>query len=248
MKNKFFLLTLILVCFGLGQSKAQIYASVTDPATGELIYYNIYSAKPEYSGKCMTDNSTAATSLKILISDSVAGNQYQQWEMKAVAADTATYYLRNRKSHNYMQNSAVSSGDYDIVQVIGLRSKTKPYTVTFIGNGQVLISYADNNAINHYLCAADMDDDPENLYLDDVQDSRYAWYIQRVNATPTGVKNLALKDPVTVNVLNGHIVIGGTRNFSVYDMSGRLQPQYGMRMPGIYIVRTPAKSFKVLVK
>ena len=229
MKNKFFLLTLILVCFGLGQSKAQIYASVTDPATGELIYYNIYSAKPEYSGKCMTDNSTAATSLKILISDSVAGNQYQQWEMKAVAADTATYYLRNRKSHNYMQNSAVSSGDYDIVQVIGLR-------------------YADNNAINHYLCAADMDDDPENLYLDDVQDSRYAWYIQRVNATPTGVKNLALKDPVTVNVLNGHIVVGGTRNFSVYDISGRLQPQYGMRMPGIYIVRTPAKSFKVLVK
>ncbi|MDE7180251.1 MAG: hypothetical protein K2N88_03535 [Muribaculaceae bacterium] len=64
----------------------------------------------------------------------------------------------------------------------------------------------------------------------------------------SGVKGVATDEAqVTVEVADGNIIVNGAESFEVYSLDGRrVAPQ--AVAPGVYVVKTPSKSVKVLVK
>lgn len=251
-KTKFILslFTALLFCY---QAEAQCYASVTDPATGEMTYYRIYSAKNEYQNKCIQDNNYGVNNqkYKFLVEDCATDNKNQFFKFipDTSDGDTTKYFIQNALSSRYIINKTQQIYKY-FVYLNGYKSDATSFNVTHITKDQVLISATDEYGTARYLCASDSAlNSPESLVMSETEGSSFAWHIAKVTNDPSAIISSQMdNNDISISVLNGQIVVAGTEDYNIYDLCGRKLPATGHRSHGIYIVHAGAKSFKVSVR
>ena len=239
----------LLFCY---QAEAQCYASVTDPETGLMTYYRIYSAKEEYQNKCIQDNNLGVNNqkYKFLVEDYAKESKEQFFKLipDTSDGDTTKYYIQSARSFRYIINKTQQVYKY-FVYLNGYKSEAAAFNFTHITKDQVLISITDEYGTARYLCASDSAlNSPESLVMTETEGSAFAWHIAKVTDNPSAITSAQMDNDVSVSVLNGQIVVAGTANYNVYDLSGRKLPAAGRHPQGIYIVHAGAKAFKVFVK
>ena len=232
--------------------KAQSFASTTDPVTGQMTYYRIFSAKDTYNNKCIEDNQygTNNNKYKYLINDYISGDKSQAFQLVAVSGDTTKYYIKNLRSFRYLTNNTQLVANH-YVYLNGWKSDASPFTITRIGSNQVLISATEDYDIVRYICAADSALAPEKLVMSETLGSSFAWYIVKATDDLTAIQHIMAgnnQEDVSVSVLGRNIVVAGTDKYSVFDITGKQLAPTGQRSTGLYIVHAAGKSFKVLVK
>ena len=215
-------------------------------SSSDTQYYRIISANKEYSNKCLQDN-TSNSSYTYLVNDFDFDNNKQKFELIADKTDSCKFYLRNLYSRKYIQNNCKPYGEFNFPQGIASKYSITPYTITPIGEDQVLIYYTENNGITRYLNAADNTSIKEKVFIEDALYSRYAWYIVNANQDITHISPKITHENISIAIVNRHIIITGCKDYTIYNSAGESQPPIGERSPGIYIIKTPKKTFKVLV-
>ena len=247
MKRLFFILY-ATVCALQIQGKGDFQRILPHSAdSSEPQYYRIVSACKDYTGKCLQDNTSNVT-YTYLVHDFDAGNTLQQFQLIADNADTTKYYLRNRSSRKYIQNKYKQRNEYSFLQGIASKYYTSPFTITPIGQNQVLIHYTESNGITRYLNVADDASVKEKVFIEDALNSRYAWYIVDASQDITHISPAIAHEDIGISVVNRHIIVTGCPDYTIYNSFGIPQNRTGERTPGIYIIKTPQKAFKVCVR
>jgi len=232
-----------LSCFRI---QAQTYPG--KDGDNNKVYYRIVSACEQYANKCIQDN-TSNTHHTYLISDYDSTNTKQEFELTYKGDNPEQYIIRNRSSRKYFWNIFIADGIYNNIKPTSDRSDAVFINIIPLGNNQVLLKFIGSDGLTYYLNAADENSVNENVYLEDAQNSRYAWYIIDSEMNPTsGVKSVKSNFDIQVYARNGYIVVNGCAQYTIQDLCGRILPAENQFKPGVYIVRTPGQNFKVAVK
>lgn len=225
---------------------AQTYPAKDD--NGNKIYYRIFSADPNYTYKCIQDNTSNLT-YTFLVNDYDATSTKQQFELTFNANNPSQYYIRNRSSRNYFHNMFVVKDLYHFIKPTSDKINAALMTITPLGNNQVTIQMTGSDDLTYYLNAADAVSVNNTVYLENALDSRFAWYILNANINPeTGIEYIRITPEVNVQTINRKIIVTGCDTYKVFDITGREIQSSGYYSPGIYLIHTPGKNFKVLVQ
>jgi len=241
----FLLIIIAYLAFSL-QTHAQTYPS-TD-GNGNKIYYRIVNANHDYANKCIQDNTSNST-YTFFVNDYDASSTKQQFELVANPKDPSQYYFRNRSSRKYFRNMFVTKDLFNFIKPTADKSDAVLVTVTPLGNNQVTLKLTGSDGLTYFLNAADANSINQRVFSEDALDSRYAWYIIDATLDPsTGIEAARIAPDINAYCQNRHIYVTGCTNYSVHDLTGKEIPSTGYYSPGIYIVRTPGKNFKISVK
>ncbi|MDD4760485.1 MAG: hypothetical protein PHU66_06705 [Bacteroidaceae bacterium] len=223
-----------------------IYAQTSSGTT----YYRIMSAKHTFSTCCIQDNSSNSNGGNdFLISVVDSSNLHQQW-MLIPNQDSTAFYIRNCYSNRYIGQSYVITNNFYYTQDAAIESTAAQWRITPIKEDQVAFSSIDEFGVTRFLNAADLTaDTPDKIsYISTSGYSGFAWILVKINTGTTGLNNVSLNKDINVSVLGRQIIVNGTNDYRIYDISGRAM-QNGQILPhGIYIVSTHGQSFKVFVK
>lgn len=218
--------------------------------SSETTYYRIMSAKHTFSTCCIQDNSSNSNgSNDFLISVVDSSDLHQQW-MLIPNQDSTAFYIRNRYSNRYIGQSCVITNNFYYTQNAAIESTAAQWRITPIKDDQVAFSSIDEFGVTRFLNAADITaNTPDKIsYISTSGYSGFAWIIVKINSGTTDLKKVSANKDANVFVLGRQIIVNGTNNYCIYDISGRTMQQ-GQALPhGIYIVSTHGQSFKVFVK
>ncbi len=246
--KKNILLPAILLLAGAGSANAQKYPS-TD-ADGNTVYYKIVSAYPEYSKKCIADNSRYAstTGYNFLIADLNDQTTLQDWKIVAYASsDTTKYFLRNRSTNRYISTEGEWKNNYYAQKVSNSKTGLSPFTFVDLKDNQIAIKITGDGG-DRYLFAADSAQAMPSFNSYAMENSVWAWKVCLKDGTPISVRNILKNNNIKVEVVNRVIKVSGTDTYSVVTDDGALLPRESVLAPGIYFVNAKGVSYKVLVK
>ena len=246
MTKQFFISIMFVSLLSCFEVQAQTYPA--KDGGDNKIYYRIVSTCEQYAGKCIQDN-TSNTHYTYLISNYDSTNTKQEFELIYKGDNSEQYIIRNHSSRKYFWNLFIADGIYNHIKPTSDRSDAVVINIIPLKKDQVLLEFTGYDGLTFYLSAADENTVDENVYLEDAQDSRYAWYIinSKVNLN-TGLESVKKDFGVQVYARNGYIIVKGCDQYTIHDLSGRILPADNRLASGIYIVRTPNQHFKVAVR
>ena len=246
-----FLAALLLAAALALPGQAQQYASTTDPVTGEVKQFHIFSACSELDGYCVEDVTRQSSVIPYRVMPLDMQSKLQQFNFVVVKKDTSQYYIRNDSTYRYLKATPNLGSLLHPVQFATIRSDTKAFTVTAIeGTDQVLLGIEGDDGVMRYLSANDSTTMGTPVLADAVKDSRFAWRIVEASIDPTAIRTL--RGPAgrpVVRVEGRRILVGGDDSFQLFDLQGRRLNAALPQPPGIYMVHTHGgQSAKVVVR
>ena len=215
---------------------------------GATVYYKLLSACPDYVGKqlCLQDESRMNKTYAFTLKELDKNSKYQEWVLITANKEKETYHLRNRASYRYISTEASWAGKFKVMGFATKQVTSNALAITDLGNNQVAISYEDEYG-KRYLSATNTDEEQPDM-PEDLKDSQWAWLIYRADDLANGIHE-ACTPEVQINVENRHILVSGTTEWDLMDITGMALPQNHEVQPGhIYLVRTKETIYKILVK
>lgn len=218
----------------------RIEYSTDDLAT----FYQLVSAKSEYAGLCMTEETEGEYAL--IMKEAQTADFSQQWMVKKKSADGTLVELVNRATGHTLQNTSNRAGVFNLPVLGSAVDAGNGWSLSYLGNAQYTLSGEEEDGIVRYLNASSSEADaPEKFDEEATKDSGFGWKFRKVDVS-TGIQE-ATSDVPAVRVENGRIWVDGTSDYRVYTLDGKAVSNQSRLMPGIYIVNVGGTATKVIV-
>ncbi|MGC3978567.1 MAG: hypothetical protein QM751_10275 [Paludibacteraceae bacterium] len=245
--NRDYIIMLVGTDYGFGINSAFNFTLYNDYTinysddTNE-IWYNITSAQTGVTNMVIRDNSQNTSAIHQLSVEPLQSLQtIQQWKLVKNGVN-GEIYLINRSTGNYIQSQSVADEAYNIPQLGAMKGA---YTLTYLGQGQYLISSVEEDAVIRYLHLSSDETIPQEYDAKNAKDSGFAWLFLKVQ-DGTDVHTSDATD-LKISVINSRIVVN-TDEYTVRTVTGTLIRRNAALQAGVYLVSTKEKTVKVLVK
>ncbi len=215
---------------------------------GATVYYKLLSACTDYADKqlCLQDESRTNKTYAFTLKELDKNSKYQEWVLITADKNKETYHLRNRASYRYISTESSWVGEFKVMGFATKQITSNALTITDLGDNQVAISYEDEYG-RRYLSATNTDEEQPDM-SEDLKNSQWAWLIYRADDLANGIHE-ACSPEVQISVENQHILVSGTTEWDLMDITGMTLPQNQTVQYGhIYLVRTKEATYKILIK
>lgn len=214
-------------------------------STDELCtFYQLVSAKADYNGQCMAEDTEAEYPLVLKTTD--AADHSQQWMVRKKSADGTLVELVNRATGHTLQTSSTRTGAFNQPVLETVVDASNGWALDYLGYAQYTISGEEEDGIVRYLNASPATAAaPEAYDADALKDSGFGWKFRKVDIS-TGLREIVSEKPA-VRVENGRILVDGASDYRVYTLDGKAVSAQARLLPGIYIVHAGGTATKVIV-
>lgn len=208
-------------------------------------WYRISCAASGMDGLAMTDLSgstgTGEASRMIYMMPTETEDQRSQW--KLTAGEDGRFIITNRATGQQISNASSSEADHNITMLTA--SDAPGLTVTALGDYAFRLESVEDDGVNRCLALADKDAGAIFYPESDESSSAIGWKFLTVEIV-TGM-NASKGTFPTLRVKNRHVIVSGCSEWKLYNAGGEELPRTVSLPTGIYLVKMPHKSVKVLI-
>lgn len=234
--------------------------SLPQASTTENHWYYIKSGNPQYSNMCVTDiTDNGEDFIKFELQDLVVNNRYQQWKLVSLTGSNRdAYYFINRETENIIQTAYDFDGYYTSdnftgyysVQTTQDKAATNGWRLNYIEGNQFTISGLNDLGILAYLNVASTESVPEFLPAN-IFSSVYSWTFKEELDPGTGIEDIVAPgqgSDINIYTVGRKIVVEGTEDYTITNISGiRMSKNHALPV-GIYIVNANGITRSILVR
>lgn len=226
-------------------AEAQEFDSELHMSTENDVYwYRICSAMPGMEHLAMTDFN-GMTPLQVFYTNAFLmqteeSEEHSQW--KLTAGEDGKVVITNRATGYQIGNKSNYSDNYNITQLVGTDSPG--FNMTALGESAFRIESVEDDGVNRCLAVAEEGGEPIAYPTENENASVIGWKFLPVEIQ-TGIGSTKCKD-VVIRIANKRINVNGTK-WQLFNAQGEEMPRTTRLATGVYMVKMPQKTIKVMV-
>lgn len=238
-----------LLCLTAGAQEYDSELQLSDEET--VCWYRICNAAPGMDVYAMTDLNSALDGeghddlwrSSIYLMPTEAEDYHSQW--KLTAADDGKVLLTNRATGLAIGNRSASIGNINVT-MLASRGGAQGFTITALGDNAFSLQSIEDDGVNRCLALAEKDGDAISYPETGASTSVIGWKFFPVEIE-TSIGSIDAGRPL-IQVKNRRISVKGCPVWQLYNVEGEEMPCTVSLPAGIYMVKMPQKSLKVLVQ
>ena len=217
-----------------------------------VCWYRICNAAPGMDGFAMTDlNPTEedgeehddALRMGVYLLPTETEDTHSQW--KLTAGEDGKVIITNRATGSQIGNTSNNIGNLNLTG-FNLSSHAQGFTITPLGNYAFKLEGTEDDGVNRCLAFADRDGEALAYPETDESTSIIGWKFFPVEIE-TGIGSAKASHSVVISVKNKRISLSGSTDWQLFNISGEEMPRTVSLPTGVYLVKMPQKSVKVLI-
>lgn len=233
---------------------AQEFASELQMSDGETTYwYRICSAVPGMQELVMTngigEDESAVMHVGIEMKQTETTDPMSRWKLTAgedgkilltngYTGRQITNFSMNEGNHNRTAVAEENAPDYAIIP------RSQGFKITALGDNAFKLESVENDGVNRCLALAEEGSEALTYPTDNLSTSVIGWKFMLVE-TITAINDAATK--FTIRVANKRVMVEGCKRWKLFNAQGKEMPHNKALATGVYFVKTPKKTVKVLV-
>ena len=226
---------------------AQEFSSELQLSNDETTYwYRICNATPGMDGYAMTDGTSQIINFNgILLTQVETEDQTAQW--KLTAGEDGKVVITNRATGKQISNTSVCETlDLGYFNITLLTDEgAQGFTVSTLGDYVFSLQGMENDGVNRCLAMADKDGDPVTYPETDASASAIGWKFFPVEIEDAIGSTSASRS--SIKIMNKRIVVTGCTDWQLFNAAGEELPRTVSLPTGVYMVKTPKRTVKILV-
>ena len=230
-------------------ASAQEFDSELQLSSDVVYWYRICSAVPGMEGYAMTDlngevegeDHEDALRMTVALLPTETEDYRSQW--KLTAGEDGKVVITNRATGFQISNTSQSVGDHNLTWLTG--SGAPGFTVTSLGDYAFKLESVEDDGVNRCLALADRSAEAITYPEAGESTSAIGWKFFPVEID-TGIGSME-GGRLVVQVKNKRIVVTGTPEWLLFNAAGEEMPRTTRLPAGIYMVKTPQRTVKVMV-
>ena len=233
-------------------ASAQEYDSELQLSDEETVYwYRICSAATGLDGYAMTDlnghiedgeDYEAALRISIPLLPTETDDRRSQW--KLTAGEDGKVIITNRLTGSQISNVSNLLGDHNIT-TLAFSSDAQGFVVSSLGDYAFKLESVEDDGVNRCLALADKDGEALVYPESDESTSCIGWKFFPVEIE-TGISSKEASRSA-VSIKNRRISVTGSE-WQLFDAEGKELPRTIQLPTGVYMVRMPQRTVKVVVR
>ena len=228
---------------------AQEYDEELQMSTDIVYWYRICSAVPGMEGYAMTDlngevegeDHEDALRMTVALLPTETEDYRSQW--KLTAGEDGKVVITNRATGFQISNTSQSVGDHNLTWLTA--SGAPGFTVTSLGDYAFKLESVEDDGVNRCLALADRSAEAITYPEAGESTSAIGWKFFPVEID-TGIGSME-GGRLVVQVKNKRIVVTGTPEWLLFNAAGEKMPRTTRLPAGVYMVKTPQRTVKVMV-
>ena len=231
-------------------AQEQEFDSELQLSNDEVIYwYRICNAAPGMEGYAMTDlNPTEngedhndALRVSVYLLPTETDNHHSQW--KLTAGEDGKVILTNRATSFQIGSFSYNVGSHNATCLTP--SGTPGFTVTSLGDYAFKLESVENDGVNRCLALAERDGEPLTYPESGECTSVIGWKFFPVEID-TGIGSEKAGRSV-ISVKGKRISVSGCPEWQLFNTAGEEMPRTVSLPTGVYLVKMPQKTVKMLI-
>lgn len=230
-------------------ASAQEFDSELQLSSDVVYWYRICSAVPGMEGYAMTDlngevegeDHEDALRMTVALLPTETEDYRSQW--KLTAGEDGKVVITNRATGFQISNTSQSVGDHNLTWLTA--SGAPGFTVTSLGDYAFKLESVEDDGVNRCLALADRSAEAITYPEAGESTSAIGWKFFPVEID-TGIGSME-GGRLVVQVKNKRIVVTGTPEWLLFNAAGEEMPRTTRLPAGIYMVKTPQRTVKVMV-
>ena len=230
-------------------ASAQEFDSELQLSSDVVYWYRIRSAVPGMEGYAMTDlngevegeDHEDALRMTVALLPTETEDYRSQW--KLTAGEDGKVVITNRATGFQISNTSQSVGDHNLTWLTA--SGAPGFTVTSLGDYAFKLESVEDDGVNRCLALADRSAEAITYPEAGESTSAIGWKFFPVEID-TGIGSME-GGRLVVQVKNKRIVVTGTPEWLLFNAAGEEMPRTTRLPAGIYMVKTPQRTVKVMV-
>ena len=230
-------------------ASAQEFDSELQLSSDVVYWYRICSAVPGMEGYAMTDlngevegeDHEDALRMTVALLPTETEDYRSQW--KLTAGEDGKAVITNRATGFQISNTSQSVGDHNLTWLTA--SGAPGFTVTSLGDYAFKLESVEDDGVNRCLALADRSAEAITYPEAGESTSAIGWKFFPVEID-TGIGSME-GGRLVVQVKNKRIVVTGTPEWLLFNAAGEEMPRTTRLPAGIYMVKTPQRTVKVMV-
>ncbi len=217
-----------------------------------VCWYRICNAAPGMDSYAMTDlNLTEeggeehddALRTIVYLLPTETEDTHSQW--KLTAGEDGKVIITNRATGSQIGNISSNSGDLNLTQ-LNYSSDAPGFTVTSLGDYAFKLEGVEDDGVNRCLALAERGGEALTYPETGESTSIIGWKFFPVEIE-TGIGSAKASRSVVISVKNKRISVSGSTDWQLFNISGEEMPRTVSLPTGVYLVKMPQKSVKVLI-
>lgn len=248
MLRKTFLGIALLAAASAGAQEFSSELQLSDDET--VCWYRICNASPGMEDYAMTDANAVengeeqddALRLSVYLLPTEAEDFRSQW--KLTAGEDGKVVLTNRATGSQIGNHSAISGDHNFTWLT-FSHDAPGFVVTSLGDDAFKLESVEDDGVNRCLALAERSGEALTYPESGESTSVVGWKFFPVEIE-TGIGS-ARTDNAVIRVKGKHISVNGCPQWQLFNAQGEEMPRTVSLTTGIYVVKMPQKTVKVLV-
>ena len=217
-----------------------------------VCWYRICNAAPGMNSYAMTDLNPTEDSGEehddalrtiVYLLPTETEDTHSQW--KLTAGEDGKVIITNRATGSQIGNISSNSGDLNLTQ-LNYSSDAPGFTVTSLGDYAFKLEGVEDDGVNRCLALAERGGEALTYPETGESTSIIGWKFFPVEIE-TGIGSAKASRPVVISVKNKRISVSGSTDWQLFNISGEEMPRTVSLPTGVYLVKMPQKSVKVLI-
>ena len=206
-------------------------------------YYGIFSSLQD-GGMIIDNTSVVDTKYRFIVARPDNPDETAQWRFVNLGPGKTA--IINRATGNSISTSLYADEKYNLPEADGRSVAPKAWSLNAISNYEFAISSRGEDGVVRYLNNTLAGGEPEALDPAQMSGSSFAWTFDKMGEV-VDVNDAKAQKPA-VSVVNGKVVVGGGKKFTVATTDGVVLPPSSTLQKGIYIVTVEGKACKINVR
>ena len=206
-------------------------------------YYGIFSALQD-GGMIIDNTSVVDTKYRFIVARPDNPDETAQWRFINLGPGKTA--IVNRATGNSISTSLYADEKYNLPEADGKSVAPKAWSLNAISSYEFAISSTGADGVVRYLNNTLAGEEPEALDPSQMSGSSFAWTFDKMGEV-VDVNDAKTQKPA-VSVVNGKVVVGGGKKFTVATTDGVVLPPSSTLQKGIYIITVEGKACKINVR
>lgn len=217
-----------------------------------VCWYRICNAAPGMDGYAMTDlnghtedgeDYEAALRISIPLLPTETDDRRSQW--KLTPGEDGKVIITNRMTGSQISSVSNLLGDHNIT-TLTFSSDAQGFVVSSLGDYAFKLESVEDDGVNRCLALAERGGEALAYPETGESTSIIGWKFFPVEIE-TGIGSAKASRSVVISVKNKRISVSGSTDWQLFNISGEEMPRTVSLPTGVYLVKMPQKSVKVLI-
>ena len=232
---------------------AQEFASELQMSGETTYWYRICSALPGMQEWVMTngigEDETRVMHAGINLKKTETTDPMSKW--KLTAGEDGKVLLTNCYTGRQITNFSMNNGNHNRTMVAdehasddALFPRSQGFKITSLGDNAFMLESVENDGVNRCLAFAEEETEALTYPIENLSTSVIGWKFMLVEIV-TAINDADAK--IAIRVANKRVVVDGCKRWQLFNAQGKLMPHNRTLPAGVYFVKTPKRTVKVLV-